>query len=74
MRRLGVAANRGVRLLGGLPSLVSLFFDAAWWQEHLGGDPPGFLDTGAGTGLPLTAIEGSKLGYAQKGVRIAGPA
>lgn len=50
-------------------SLVSLFFDAGWWREHLSEDPPGFV--GTGTGLPLTAIEGSKLGYSQKGARIA---
>jgi O-methyltransferase len=50
-------------------SLVSLFFATAWWREYLGEGPPGFV--GTGTGLPLTAIEGSKLGYAQKGARIA---
>jgi O-methyltransferase len=47
-------------------ALVALFFDAAWWREQLEEDPPGFV--GAGTGLPLTAVSGSKLGYAQKGV------
>lgn len=45
--------------------LVSIFFDAPWWQENLDGDAPGFV--GAGTGLPLTS-RGSELGYAQKGM------
>jgi O-methyltransferase len=49
-------------------SLVALFFDAGWWQEHLGERPPGFV--GSGVGLPLTAVEGSELGYAQKGFRL----
>jgi O-methyltransferase len=49
-------------------SLVSLFFDSAWWREELGEDAPGLV--GTGTGLPLTALEGSKIGYAQKGSRI----
>jgi hypothetical protein len=44
---------------------VSLFFDTAWWRENLGEDAPGLV--GAGTGLPLEAIFGSELGYAQKG-------
>lgn len=50
-------------------SLVSIFFDHLWWQEHLGSGAPGFV--GAGTGLPLTAINGSALGYAQKDAQIA---
>jgi hypothetical protein len=45
--------------------LVSIFFDAPWWQENIDGDAPGFV--GAGTGLPLTS-RGSELGYAQKGI------
>jgi O-methyltransferase len=49
-------------------SLVSLFFDSTWWQEQLGDGAPGFV--GSGAGLPLTALEGSELGYAQKGSRI----
>ncbi|HTR89532.1 MAG TPA: TylF/MycF/NovP-related O-methyltransferase, partial [Solirubrobacteraceae bacterium] len=49
-------------------SLVSLFFDAAWWRERLDEDPPGFV--GTGTGLPLTAVQGSWIGYAQKGARL----
>ncbi|HUB36239.1 MAG TPA: TylF/MycF/NovP-related O-methyltransferase [Solirubrobacteraceae bacterium] len=53
-------------------SLVSLFFDAAWWREQLGEDPPGFV--GTGTGLPLTAVQGSWIGYAQKGARLITPA
>ncbi len=53
-------------------SLVSLFFDAAWWRDQLGTFPPGFV--GTGTGLPLTAVLGSELGYAQKGTEIGAPA
>jgi hypothetical protein len=45
--------------------LVKLFFDSPWWNEHVGGNPPGFV--GAGTGLPLEIVRGSELGYAQKG-------
>jgi len=47
--------------------LVSTFFAQDWWREHVGEDAPGFV--GAGTGLPLMAVRGSELGYAQKGVR-----
>jgi O-methyltransferase len=50
-------------------SLVSIFFDRSWWQQQLGCEPPGFV--GAGTGLPLTAMNGSALGYAQKGSTLA---
>jgi O-methyltransferase len=46
-------------------ALVSLFFDKAWWAERLGQEAPGFV--GAGTGLPLSPIWGSEIGYAQKG-------
>lgn len=46
-------------------SFVSLFFDSTWWRENLGEDAPGLV--GAGAGLPLEAIFGSDLGYAQKG-------
>lgn len=45
--------------------LVATFFAQDWWSEHVGGDAPGFV--GAGTGLPLAALRGSELGYAQKG-------
>jgi O-methyltransferase len=47
-------------------SLVSIFFDAPWWQDNLGEGAPGFV--GAGSGLPLATPDGSELGYAQKGV------
>lgn len=53
-------------------SLVSIFFAVPWWSENFGEAPPGFV--GAGTGLPLTAVVGSELGYAQKGTHIAVPA
>jgi O-methyltransferase len=55
-------------------SLVSLFFDDRWWREQLGGGAPGFV--GSGSGLPLTAMVGSELGYAQKGSQLIsdGPA
>ncbi len=46
-------------------SFVSLFFDSSWWRENLDQDAPGLV--GAGTGVPLEAIFGSDLGYAQKG-------
>jgi Macrocin-O-methyltransferase (TylF) len=49
-------------------SLVSVFFDRDWWRRQIGCDPPGFV--GAGTGLPLTAMKGSALGYAQKGSKL----
>jgi Macrocin-O-methyltransferase (TylF) len=45
--------------------LVSIFFATPWWRSKLGEDAPGFV--GAGTGLPLSALRGSDLGYAQKG-------
>lgn len=48
-------------------ALVATFFAQDWWREHVGEDAPGFV--GAGTGLPLAAIRGSELGYAQKGTR-----
>ncbi len=51
-------------------SLVSLFFDSEWWLEQLGEPAPGLV--GTGTGLPLTALQGSKIGYAQKGSKIVG--
>jgi predicted O-methyltransferase YrrM len=44
--------------------LVSLFFDRAWWREHLGEDAPGFV--GGGCGLPLASAWGSELGYAER--------
>lgn len=44
--------------------LVGTFFDADWWNEQLGSEPPGFV--GAGSGLPLAPLEGSELGYAEK--------
>jgi len=47
-------------------ALVSMFFDAHWWQHALGTAAPGFVGTGAG--LPLSAHYGSELGYAQKGM------
>ncbi len=46
--------------------LISIFFDARWWQEHLDIPAPGFV--GGGSGLPLLPLFGSELGYAQKGV------
>jgi Macrocin-O-methyltransferase (TylF) len=45
-------------------TLVSTFFDRDWWRQAIGEDPPGFV--GAGSGLPLTALRGSDLGYALK--------
>jgi hypothetical protein len=45
-------------------TLVGVFFDRAWWREELGQSPPGFV--GAGAGLPLVALRGSDLGYAEK--------
>jgi Macrocin-O-methyltransferase (TylF) len=53
-------------------SLVALFFDPVWWREQLGEDAPGFV--GTGTGLPLTALQGSWIGYAQKGSRVVAAA
>ena len=43
-------------------SLVSIFFDGPWWREHVGVEAPGLI--GAGSGLPLTALSGSELGFA----------
>ena len=45
--------------------LCALFFDAAWWRDTQLGEAPGFV--GAGTGMALVALEGSELGYAQRG-------
>ena len=45
-------------------TLVATFFDRGWWRERIGEDAPGFV--GAGSGLPLAALVGSELGYAQK--------
>ena len=45
-------------------ALVSTFFDRPWWSEAIGADAPGLV--GAGSGLPLAALQGSDLGYAQK--------
>ncbi len=43
---------------------VRLWFDDAWWAEHIGeGTPPGYV--GSGCGLPVTP-QGSSLGYAHK--------
>jgi O-methyltransferase len=53
-------------------SLVSIFFATDWWQRRIGEAAPGFV--GAGTGLPLTAVTGSELGYAQKGAHISSSA
>jgi hypothetical protein len=44
--------------------LVSVFFDSDWWETTLGVPAPGFV--GGGSGLPLVAMEGSRLGYAQR--------
>lgn len=52
-------------------SLVSLFFDHGWWNENLHEGAPGFV--GSGSGLPLTLIKGSMLGYAQKGTQLVLP-
>ena len=45
-------------------TLVSTFFDRAWWKEATGTTAPGLV--GAGSGLPLVALRGSDLGYAEK--------
>lgn len=50
-------------------ALVATFFDWDWWEEAIGTDAPGFV--GAGTGLPLVALRGLDLGYAEK---VAAPA
>ncbi len=47
--------------------LVATFFEREWWKREIGGSPPGFI--GAGIGLPLGVLEGSGLGYAEKGER-----
>lgn len=47
-------------------SLAAVFFAADWWRGRIGEDPPGLV--GAGSGLPLRAMSGSELGYAQKGL------
>ena len=43
--------------------LVRLWFDEAWWQEHLGCNAPGYV--GSGCGLPISA-DRCTLGYAHK--------
>jgi hypothetical protein len=53
-------------------ALVALFFDRAWWQEHLNCDAPGFV--GGGCGLPLASAWGSELGYAQMPAVVPAPA
>jgi Macrocin-O-methyltransferase (TylF) len=47
-------------------SFVAIFFDPHWWEDELGCAAPGLV--GAGAGLPLAALTGSELGYAQKGL------
>lgn len=47
--------------------LSAAFFARDWWREQLDEEPPGLV--GAGTGLPLRAVTGSELGYAEKGLR-----
>lgn len=44
--------------------LVSTFFDGDWWKTEFGSEAPGLV--GAGSGLPLAAVIGSSLGYAEK--------
>jgi hypothetical protein len=53
-------------------ALVSTFFDRPWWSEAIGVEAPGLV--GAGSGLPLAALQGSDLGYAQKPGGAATPA
>ena len=43
--------------------VVRLWFDEAWWQEHLGCGAPGYV--GSGCGLPISP-DRCTLGYAQK--------
>jgi O-methyltransferase len=47
-------------------ALVSIFFEEAWWQEHLHTAAPGFVGTGTGLPLGVAIAYGSELGYAQK--------
>lgn len=56
--------------------LVALFFDNAWWQQHLAEDAPGFVGSGVGLPLGVATNWGSELGYAQKAApaRAAAPA
>lgn len=43
--------------------VVSLFYDSAWWKEHLDSYPPGFFGSGAGI---IEVLKPSGLGFALK--------
>lgn len=47
--------------------IASLFFDRKWWDQNVGGEPPGLIGAGSGLGLiPRSGAFGSPLGYAVK--------
>lgn len=53
-------------------SLISVYFDQAWWRQNLSEDAPGFVGSGVGLPLGIHSSWGSELGYAAKPGQIAG--
>ena len=52
--------------------IASLFFDKAWWREHLNSKPPGLVGAGSGIGLvPESGGFKSALGYTVKNPRLS---
>jgi hypothetical protein len=51
--------------------IASLFFDTAWWKEHVQSTPPGLVGGGSGLGLYVSeqGFFQSKIGFAMKNVK-----
>ncbi|WP_224270654.1 TylF/MycF/NovP-related O-methyltransferase [Haloprofundus salinisoli] len=67
LRREGYLFTHDVKHM----EISSLFFDQAWWRDHLDRDAPGLVGAGSGVGLhPQRNGFGSLLGYVVKDPRL----